>query len=409
MSKIKSSDDAVCFSVNIKDTRAAMPAEFEYDHLLHPITLDSCFQATFAPKIGCTESRVPTSIDYLYISADVPKGAGSELRGYASVSLTGFANFVADMTACDASVSQPMIVMKGFNCATLGSLNREAAVARQDWEIKKVCTELLWKEDLGLVRQKEADKIFVPKTVVSPADMSACRDASTIFMTRLLEAQSGKPDAVKDRDSLQYLDWISRQLKSAKDSKTNASDNPDGRMLPSWNGEGELLAKLSESSIDGQIVCDVGQNILESLGNPKATAEIQELLDSYYATAPSIIACNEIITKWVELSGHKTPYQRILQVGAGNGSLTLQALQATGGEKQTTPLFSQYVVSDSDGSRFPTVKERLKDWEEHLQYKVFNTEKDPIDQGFEAESFDLILAGHVSLQPRLLNRTLELY
>lgn len=395
------SDDSTCFSVIIKDTRAAMPAEFEYDHLIHPTTVDSCFQATFAPKIGCKEARVPTSIDYIYVSADFPKGAGTELRGHSTVSLPGFSSFVADLTISDASLSKPMMTVKGFNCTTLGSLNGEAAVARQDWEIKKVCTELAWKEDLDLVRQKDADKIFIPKTLTSPVDMSACREASFIFMTRLLEAQTGKEDSVKDPNVLQYLDWVSQQLKSAN------RNNANGRPVSTWDDEGERLAMLSESSIDGQIVCDVGQEILESLGNMTGTVGIQNLLENYYATAPSIMACNEMIAKWVGLSGHKTPYQRILEVGSGNGSLTSQALQATGGKNHTTPLFSKYVVSDSDGNRFPAMRERLKDWEEHLQYKVLDIEKDPNDQEFEAESFDLILAGHVSFKVKISEHCME--
>ena len=402
LTKINMSDDSSCFSVTIKDTRAAMPAQFEYDHLLHPTTLDACFQATFAPKLGSNESRVPTSCDYMYISADVPKGPGSELRGYSKISRAGFSNFVADMTVSDASLSHTVLAVRGFNCTTLGAINREAAIAREDWEIKKVCTELVWKEDLGLVRQREADQIFIPKTIVSPADMSACREASMIYMIRLLETQKGREDAVKDPDVLQYWDWILR-LKSANDAKPPADNSLTGQP-----DEGELLAQLSGSSVDGKIVCDLGQSLLEFPGIVTKTVETQNLIDNYYATAPSIMACNQMIAKWVELSAHKRPYQRILEVGAKNGSLTLQALRATGGENHTTPQFSQYVVSDKNDNHLPAAKELLKDWEEHLQYKLLDIEKDPIDQGFEADSFDLILVGHVSLNtktPKLLLRT----
>lgn len=397
------SEDSTCFSIKIKDTRAVMPAQFEYDHLLHPTTLDACFQATFAPKIGCKEARIPTSIDYLYVSADMPKGAGTELCGFASISRVGFSNFTGGITVTDSSVSQTAIAIKGMKTTTLGSLNGEAATPREDWEIKKVCTELVWKEDLGLIRQKEADKIFTPKTLVSSANMSACREASTIYMTRLLEAQSGKGDSLQNPDVLQYLDWVSQQLNLTTGSKTTTVNNLNGRLVSPWTDEGERLARLSESSVDGRIVCDVGQNLLESLGSETSAVEKQSLLDDYYATAPSIMACNELITKWVDLSAHKVPYQRILEIGSGNGTLTYPALQATGGQNHTTPYFNQYVVSDSDGDHFPALKERLKAWEEHLQYKVLNIEKDPIDQGFEAGSFNLILAGHVSLKSFHLN------
>ncbi|KAL9113103.1 MAG: hypothetical protein Q9227_002715 [Pyrenula ochraceoflavens] len=388
LTKINMSQNEACFSVTIKDTRAIMPAEFEYDHLLHPTTLDSCFQATFAPKVGCTDSRVPTSIDYLYVSADMPKGAGSELRGYTTVSLAGFSNYDADITVSDETVSRPMIAMKGFRCTTLGSLNGDMAVTRQDWEIKKVCTELVWKEDLALVRQREANKIFVPQVQMSQSDMLACREASNIYMTRLLEAQSGKGDNSENSDTLKYLDWVSQQLNSATAAGSKSLNEY------TWKDDTEFLARFSESAIDGQLVCDVGQKLLENQGNTTARNERRDLLDSYYASAPNVMACNTMIAKWVELSGHKVPYQRILEIGSGNANLTHQVLQATGGRNHTTPLFNKYVVSDKDSSRLPAIKERLQDWEEHLQYKLLDIEQDPLDQEFEAESFNLILAGH---------------
>ena len=33
-----------CFTITIKDTKSIMPAQFEFEHLLHPTTLDSAIQ-----------------------------------------------------------------------------------------------------------------------------------------------------------------------------------------------------------------------------------------------------------------------------------------------------------------------------------------------------------------------------
>lgn len=52
-----------CCSLHITDTKVAMPAQFEYDHLLHPSTLDGIFQSFVAGATDCTQGSVSVFID----------------------------------------------------------------------------------------------------------------------------------------------------------------------------------------------------------------------------------------------------------------------------------------------------------------------------------------------------------
>ncbi|KAH8592110.1 putative polyketide synthase [Bisporella sp. PMI_857] len=111
-----------------------------------------------------------------------------------------------------------------------------------------------------------------------------------------------------------------------------------------------------------------------------------------------------------QLLGNSQPQIRILEIGAGTGGLTakiLKALKSDFGER----LYFKYTFTDVSSGFFVQAQERFKDYQ-GIEYKVLDITKDPLDQGFNAAEYDLIIASNVlhatpSLQQTLTNvRTL---
>ncbi|KAG8166767.1 hypothetical protein KVR01_002456 [Diaporthe batatas] len=125
--------------VRIPDTKSKMPAHFEYDHLIHPATLDAMFQTTFA--IG-DETMVPSRIRQIYFSPDMLKGAGAEFHGYATAQRKGFREAVADIVMSDAIFSRPMVVVDGMESIKLASLGASGFLPSN----RHLCSELVWRE-----------------------------------------------------------------------------------------------------------------------------------------------------------------------------------------------------------------------------------------------------------------------
>ncbi|KAK3392956.1 hypothetical protein B0H63DRAFT_424745 [Podospora didyma] len=67
-------------SIMIPDTKSKMPQQFEFDHIIHPATLDSIFQTVFT--LG-SRPMVPFYIDKIRVTADIPSDAGTKLVGVA--------------------------------------------------------------------------------------------------------------------------------------------------------------------------------------------------------------------------------------------------------------------------------------------------------------------------------------
>ncbi|RDA82504.1 hypothetical protein CP532_4456, partial [Ophiocordyceps camponoti-leonardi (nom. inval.)] len=95
-------------------------------------------------------------------------------------------------------------------------------------------------------------------------------------------------------------------------------------------------------------------------------------------------------THALEVMGHTNPRLRILEVGAGTGSFTqcaMQALHSAQGER----LYSSYTFTDVSSGFMTSAKERFQAYR-GLSFETLDLERDPTEQGFVLESYDLVIA-----------------
>lgn len=72
-------------TISIPDTKSVMPHEFEYPHLIHPATLDAIFHLIFVAMgegNALAETAIPTAVDRIFISTDLPRGVGATYTGF---------------------------------------------------------------------------------------------------------------------------------------------------------------------------------------------------------------------------------------------------------------------------------------------------------------------------------------
>jgi SAM-dependent methyltransferase len=103
---------------------------------------------------------------------------------------------------------------------------------------------------------------------------------------------------------------------------------------------------------------------------------------------------NSEYAAFLDLLAHRKPNLKILEIGAGTGGTTatiLPVLQSAYGER----MYLSYKFTDISPGFFPGAKERFKDFS-GVEYAALDISKDPLDQGFEPETFDLIIACNVS-------------
>jgi SAM-dependent methyltransferase len=110
--------------------------------------------------------------------------------------------------------------------------------------------------------------------------------------------------------------------------------------------------------------------------------------------------------RYVAAVAHKEPLLRILEVGAGTGGTSALVLEELFGcSPRGHQLYASYTFTDTSAGFFAQARERFKD-RPGVRYEVLDISEDPLTQGFELESFDLIIAANVVHATPSLNITL---
>lgn len=109
------------------------------------------------------------------------------------------------------------------------------------------------------------------------------------------------------------------------------------------------------------------------------------LLSYYYETQ----LIYDKFERVVEMIGLQNPSMRILEIGAGTGSATRHVLKAL--TKGCTQQYSGYTFTDISPSFFGSAAAKFSDHSD-IEFKTYNMENTPEDQGIESGSYDLVIA-----------------
>jgi SAM-dependent methyltransferase len=103
---------------------------------------------------------------------------------------------------------------------------------------------------------------------------------------------------------------------------------------------------------------------------------------------------------WRRSLDHRTPHLRVLEIGAGMGATTDLVLRGL-------PSFYSHMYTDISTGFFPAAKERFSRFANRMRFQTFDVSSDALGQGFEPESFDLIIAANVLHATPKLRETLS--
>lgn len=122
-----------------------------------------------------------------------------------------------------------------------------------------------------------------------------------------------------------------------------------------------------------------------------------------YQETPGAQVLNRTATEAIARAIERVPHSRtlrVLEVGAGTGATTAHVLPILPAEQ------TQYVFTDVSPAFLTHAKRKFSDYR-FLEFGTLDIEKDPLSQGFEAHSFDLIVASNVLHATADLAATLE--
>ena len=116
-----------------------------------------------------------------------------------------------------------------------------------------------------------------------------------------------------------------------------------------------------------------------------------EKLENFYVNGADFPANNSLFPRAIERAIADLPERRsfrVLEVGAGTGSLTERVLPVLPADR------TEFTFTDTGPAFIAAAKKRFAEYP-FVEYETFDIEKDPADQGIDPEGYDLILATNV--------------
>jgi SAM-dependent methyltransferase len=372
--------------VEITDTRKCMPGLFKQPHVIHPASLDACFQSIFASVSSVSkELHLPTFIETLFVSADINAEAGRRLQVLTTSKASNTPNLRADAVvfhAEESATKSPMVVVSGF---TTTSVPSNIGSPSSD-ELSLCCQQIEW--------------VIDPDFLASTAAIDVCAVK--------LDTESSTPFL---KVSSAYCHHVIRSSLDALDSQSSVM--PRHHRMYQWMKDlalthdqvltiEEPLRKLQYSLKSfgpmGVMLSRIGDDlprIIKAEIDPLRLMMQDDLLSQFYRQIGA--RCNAQIGQLLTLLLQKSPGMRILEIGAGTGGTTLSIFETIKSLNIHTTDFgiSTYDFTDVSPAFFAKATELLKPWGSILHFKKLDIEKDPVSQEFENGSYDLIIAFNV--------------
>ncbi|KAF7915375.1 uncharacterized protein EAE97_012202 [Botrytis byssoidea] len=168
--------------------------------------------------------------------------------------------------------------------------------------------------------------------------------------------------------------------------KTLADQEPDPVFLKAGEEDGSVSAEVARRL--GPRLSE----ILRGTTHPLDILNEDNLLSGLYLEGGNARCIAQMASYMGEL-GRLNPNMKIIEVGAGTGSATLPVLQAL--QAPNRVLASEYDFTDISPGFFPAARELLSDFQNIMQYKTLNVEKTAEENGFEPNSYDVLIASNV--------------
>lgn len=354
---------------------------------LHPIAIDQCI--VLLGVAGCSGSLrhisrtyIPAKIDGISVT-----NTDSQIVAEACTSNAPRDGQLGDVTAVDGN--KLVLSLKGCYLFAMDECDSSSQTVR-------LGTRMIWKPDIDLLPSSSHSLTLNN----SQGYVDRLRAVGSLCMLCILETADRISDIHSETKHLQsWKNWVMTEASNAAEGRHPLyPESSHWAQLSSMEREtliGRLFAELRDTDDVASADCvqQVLKHCVDLMNGEISSFEVlmqENLLTRYHGTLQKSVHWSPFL----ELLAHSNPGLRVLEVGAGTGAATtdvLSHLKSTDG----TYMYSKYVFTDSFSAFVNSTKEGFAPAKD-IEYRVLDMSRDPLEQGFEAHSFDLIIASNLS-------------
>ncbi|KAI9742337.1 MAG: hypothetical protein M1818_003870 [Claussenomyces sp. TS43310] len=373
------------------------------DHVIHPTALDAVMHLTAVADSRGTwdplRTIVPTKIAKLWISNDLlAHTKDQKLKVFTHRTFRGYRDTEFRIAAFDNLADECQILFEGYRATAITSL--EPSVSGSN----PLGFHFDWKPDVELLTVQQLSSLCcAPVTEEDFPEAGYNEDAELICLFYLKAALKNLPvgEITSDREHItKYMGWMKKQVDAYE--AVNPTPKPE-ECRPSLTDTAyfqSLLSKLGRGP-EMDLVNQVGKDLVKILRGEIDALEVlfgdNNSAQKFYGGL-TFVPSNKKASTYIDLLAHKEPTVEILEIGAGTGGATaaiLDTLATNGQGEKGPPRFGRYTYTDISPAFFETAAERFSEYLGRVEFKVLDVEKDPIEQGFEADKYDIVVASAV--------------
>jgi acyl transferase domain-containing protein len=411
-------------SVTVPDVASVMPKGLVSPHLMHPACMDSLMHYALAAIMDATGKNklevamVPRFIKDIWISATQNSEPGHVYRAHSQTRKIAFEKFSTDVVVWDGPTQEPRIAWRGIEASPLDS------AAQSSLGESKMCHEIEWIPyvDLYLEGGDVASFAEMPKPDLE-ADKAAIEVdsrmqlASVLLVLDALKELDGKMPATTQGHLCRYFDWmkhVESDVQLGKVVGIQASDVE--RLRYDTAAKAELYAQSASDTAFGELAVRMGSNIVPVLRGETDPLQLMfgedDILDRVYKRTATLNDLPAQQKAYLNVLAKHEANLRVLEIGAGTGSSTAQVLNALApiadDGVSIASSVSHYMYTDISAAFFEQARQKFQPYINVMEYQVLDAEQDITKQeGFELESYDLIVAQNVIHTTTDLTKTLS--
>jgi len=398
-------------TISIPDTAATMPMGFQYPLIVHPATIDSIFHGLFAALATDSgplrDPLLPVFVEELFVSSGISAAPGHQLTVYTSTERKDIRQFKASMIVVGegSKDSKPVLTINGLTCTALIS----DTLVQSTSEAKLVAYNLKWETDVDLLSSDDVAELCADVQPPSGEESAirALEQAGFYHMEKALKTIPPKKVA-------NMLEYHKRLWACMESFVAAVQEERLGVPTASWKTASDAerarhIEQVSASGAEGNLLCHIGQSLPIILGKEADALSLmveEGRLDAYYKDNARFDRNYQSAAKYFNVLGHKNPHLAILEIGAGTGGATLPLMQALGGADEDLPRFARYDFTDISSGFFDAAKEKLGHWNDLITYGKLDIETDPVQQGYVAGSYDVVVAANVLHATKSMHQTM---
>lgn len=254
-----------------------------------------------------------------------------------------------------------------------------------------------WKPQLSLLEPKQlsaacrADSYTRDETVVlanhakmcSALDLAAARTLKGVDHSKVPEGLIKHVEWMQHHVSTNMSPEARQEAETLSDSGVEARLSEVDNVLPAWKLYTECARKLPEM-LAGDL-------------DPLQVVFGSDLAQIFYEDLFLNLCSDGRLGRLLDLASHENPALRFLEVGAGTGGMTGHIIKALQEREARTgsPSFSEYTYTDISPAFFERAKSRWPDLQDRMTFKTLDLDRSVDSQGFQAGSYDYIVAASV--------------